>query len=154
MPLLEGQGSEYHGITFSERRRFSNQPPPLAFPEMSDPGVVTEGCELYEREDLRQAYIRGLIRADLAHNFEIGDAYAVSDERYTLIHRTALGDQFFDRLTDPCELKNLIADESAAEARLRTKLDAILAALASSTRSADLIDPEEIERLKALGYTP
>ena len=154
LPLLNGETRRDHGLTFSERRRFNRTPAGNIVPQPATPVDTPGGRALYDSEDQRQAYIDRLIRNDLAANFEIGQAYAVSDERYTLIYRTALGDEFFDRSLDPCERRNLIGTNTVAESRLREGLTAILTVLAESAKVGDLVDPEALDRLETLGYVP
>jgi len=154
LPLLRGETDRGRGLTFSERRRFSRIPSGLTGFQPPPPMDAPTGHDLYESKEKRQAYFHRLIRADLAVNFEAGWAYSVSDERYTLIHRTALGDLFFDRELDPCERRNLTGTNNAAESRLRAVLDTILAGLAESTKEVTLADPEVLDRLEELGYVP
>jgi len=95
-----------------------------------------------------------LISTELAANFEAGSAYSLSDERYTLIHRTELDDFFFDRVEDPCERDNLAGMRSPAELRLRRELERALSSLDSTGVSATELDPEVLDRLQRLGYVP
>ncbi len=154
LPLLMTESQRDHRLTFSERRRFGRPPArgPGHDPEISVESPV--GRELYDSEDQRQAYVARLIRRHLADNFEIGQAFAVTDERYTLIHRTELEDLFFDRSLDPCERHNLSGTNSVAENRFRERLAEILTVLAESAQDAELADPEVLEQLRSLGYVP
>lgn len=154
LPLLNGESRQDHRLTFSERRRFSRQPAGITDPHPESSVETPVGRDLDDSGDRRQKYMAEMIRDHLAANFEVGQAYAVSDERYTLIYRTELSDLFFDRFADPCERHNLIGTDSEAQTRLREGLAEILSGFPESAKDANLADSETLEQLHSLGYVP
>jgi arylsulfatase A-like enzyme len=86
---------------------------------------------------------------------ELGDKFALVESRWKYIHRTTGPDELYDLESDPHELRNLvkIAPDRAQrmELRLLARRDELLA---DSAPEATSVDPETIERLRALGYAP
>jgi arylsulfatase A-like enzyme len=87
--------------------------------------------------------------------------YAVRDERFTLVHDLELGtSELYDRDADPEELINVAVRYPDDTARLRERLQTLVAdnaakaaALASAEVVGTLLTEEEAEQLRAIGYT-
>jgi arylsulfatase A-like enzyme len=62
--------------------------------------------------------------------------------------------ELFDLTTDPLEDRNLVAEEAATAAELRDDLEAFAGTLSLCSPAGEQLEmtPEQIERLKALGY--
>lgn len=86
-------------------------------------------------------------------NYEPGSRYSLQDLEYKYLLFTDGDDEFYDLRTDPDELVNLIDDPQYADRR-QQMLDALLQLIQAlpSDRQAQTVTPEEIERLRALGY--
>jgi arylsulfatase A-like enzyme len=84
-----------------------------------------------------------------------GQQYALTEERWKLLHHTAGPDRLYDLARDPYESRDLLADGDAPEAaRLRSALDARLRTLRRAAPVTPEVSPGTAEELRALGYVP
>lgn len=101
----------------------------------------------------RSRYVDASPRRQTRGNYEPGGRYTLQDVEYKYMLFTEGEDEFYDLRSDPYELVNLIAEEEYAERRdqLRDVLAQMIASLPTD-REAATVSPEDIERLRALGY--
>jgi len=102
-------------------------------------------------ERSRYAEARG--RRKKKGNFESGSRYALQDKRFKYQLFTEGEDEFYDLEEDPYEMNNLIGVEELANNRepMLEALQELIRTLPTGVE-AQTVSPEEIERLRALGY--
>jgi len=102
-------------------------------------------------ERSRYAEARG--RRKKKGNFEPGARYALQDKRFKYQLFTEGEDEFYDLEADPYEMNNLIGVEELANDRepMLEALQELIRTLPTGVE-AQTVSPEEIERLRALGY--
>ena len=86
-------------------------------------------------------------------NYEAGERYAIQDIEYKYLRYEEGADEFYDLRSDPYELVNLIAAPELAERRdqMRDVLASLLENMPSE-REAQTVSPEDLARLRDLGY--
>ena len=86
-------------------------------------------------------------------NYEPGSRYALQDKRFKYQLFTEGEDEFYDLDADPYEMNNLIGVEELANDRepMLEALQELIRTLPTGVE-AQTVSPEEIERLRALGY--
>lgn len=101
----------------------------------------------------RSRYADATERRQERGNYEPGSRYALQDARFKYQLFTEGADEFYDLEADPYEMVNLIESEEFAVDRDQM-LEVLVDLIANLPRgqAAEGVSPEEIERLRALGY--
>ncbi len=101
----------------------------------------------------RSYYEDASMRRQQRGNYEPGERYAVQDIEYKYLLYEEGDDEFYDLRSDPYELVNLIAAPELADRRdqMRDVLATLLENMPSE-RQARTVSPEDIARLRDLGY--
>jgi arylsulfatase A-like enzyme len=139
--------------------------------------TILDYCGIPAPADIQGQSLRPFMESDVSPNLPAyietlspqrkSHQMAYRDDRYKLIYNLPHGDdELYDLVADPGERNNLLAEGATAEehrapaiqleAQLRGKLLETLGAKAISSlklqETPDVIDPETMEQLKALGY--
>ncbi len=101
----------------------------------------------------RSYYEDASMRRQQRGNYEAGERYAIQDIEYKYLRYEEGADEFYDLRSDPYELVNLIAAPELAERRdqMRDVLASLLENMPSE-REAQTVSPEDLARLRDLGY--
>ena len=101
----------------------------------------------------RSRYAEASKRRREKGNYEPGSRYALQDLRFKYQLFTEGEDEFYDLEADPYEMNNLIGAVEFANDRepMLEVLRELIRSLPTG-REAEAVSPEEIERLRALGY--
>ncbi len=101
----------------------------------------------------RSLYENASSRRQQRGNYESGERYALQDIEYKYMLYSDGDDEFYDLRTDPYELVNMIDSPELAERRdqMRDVLAGLLENMPSE-RQAQTVSPEDIDRLRDLGY--
>ena len=90
-----------------------------------------------------------------AADFELGSKYGWIGPRWKYIHRTIGADELYDLAGDPYETRNLVQSHAGEAERLKAALLERVRTLRSGGEpTAEPVDRETLEKLKALGYVP
>ncbi len=101
----------------------------------------------------RSYYGDASMRRQQRSNYEPGERYALQDIEYKYLLYAEGDDEFYDLRADPYELVNMIAAPELADRRdqMRDVLASLLENMPSE-HEAQAVSPEEIARLRDLGY--
>jgi arylsulfatase A-like enzyme len=101
----------------------------------------------------RSRYAEATERQRKRGNYEPGSRYALQDSRFKYQLFTEGEDEFYDLEVDPYEMNNLIDAREFADDR-EPMLEVLLDLIQTLPRGpeAQAVSPEEVERLRALGY--
>jgi len=87
-----------------------------------------------------------------------GPAYSLTTDRWKYVHEPQRGDRLFDWSKDPYELTDVLAEHGEIGDSLKTQLLERIGQYERSVRIApderqdEVVDPEMLEQLRALGY--
>ena len=91
---------------------------------------------------------------DALRNEELGEKFAIQNNRFKYIYQTELADEFFDLRTDPYEATNLVG-AGLPEERILSEVVVGMVELfrRQGVERAQEVNQDALEHLRSLGYT-
>ena len=113
-----------------------------------------EGIDLLDRAERSRRLVFAERVSRSRAPWEDGDKFALTDGRWKYFHLSEGPDQLFDLAADPHELENVIDRHPEVTARMRARIEELLAELAHSAvdLAGDGLSDERRRELESLGY--